>query len=103
MGFEVDVGGIGPFTITEGSSLTKGLVWPGEVAPLQWFRLGISLQPSAEENPPGTSLVLASERIGVQGDGQTFAEMTILNNGNTGGPFMAATYSLNVLSSPSHQ
>ena len=103
MSYEVDVGRVGPITIGEGQQMAVGLVWPGEIAPSQWYRMAISINPSPEENPPGTSLVIVSERFGIQGDGQQFTEFTVLNNGNTGSPFMAAVFTLNVISTPSHQ
>jgi hypothetical protein len=105
MSYEVDVGGLGPLTVAEGQAnmVTAGLVWPGEIAPFQWFRLSISINPSPEENPPGTSLRIVSERFGIQGDGQQFTEFTIVNDSSPGSPFMAAVCTLNIISTPSHQ
>lgn len=100
---EGEAGLVGPFTVSEGQPVTHGAVWPGEIGSGQWYRLAISLNPSSEQNPPGTSLQIVSERIGIQNDGQQFVEMTVLNNGNTGGPFFTAVYTLNVMSTPSHQ
>jgi len=105
MSYEVDVGGLGPMTVGEGAAnqVTVGLVWPGEIAAFQWYRLSLSINPDAEQNPPGTSLRVVGERYGIQGDGQQFTEFTILNDGNPDSPFPAATFTLNVMSTPSHQ
>jgi|SRR5262249_42829097 len=109
MSFEVDTGGVGPTTIIEddpnnpgANDATIGLVWPGEIASFQWYRLSLSINPSAEENPPGTVLRVMAERYGIQGDGQQFTEFTLRNESSTG-PFGAAVITLNVVSTPSHQ
>ena len=77
MSYEVDVGGLGPMTIMEddpqhpgANDVAVGLVWPNEIAPFQWFRLSLSLNPNTNQNPPGTRLRVISESFGIQGDGQ---------------------------------
>jgi hypothetical protein len=110
MSYEVDVGGLGPITIAVDdpnnpgqNDLTVGLVWPGEIASFQWYRLSLSLNPSAEQNPPGTLLKIISEFYGIQGDGQQFTTFTVRNLSNTDSPFQASVFTLNVVSTPSHQ
>ena len=105
MNYEVDVGGLGPMTIGEGAAnqVTVGLVWPEEITSFQWYRLSLSINPDAEQNPTGTSLRIVGERYGIEGDGQQFTEFTILNEGNPDNPSPAATFTLNVMSTPRHQ
>jgi len=109
MSYEVDTSGVGPMTITEddpnnpgANDVTVGLVWPGEIASYQWFRLSLSLNPSTDQNPPGTRLRVISESFGIQGDGQQFTDLT-LRNETSGSPFGASVFTLNVVSTPSHQ
>lgn len=109
MSYEVDTGGYGPVTILQddpnnpgGNDVTLGLVWPGEIASFQWYRLSLSINPSREENPPGTVLSVIGERFGIQGDGQQYTEFTVRNESSTGSPFQASVFTLNVVSTPSH-
>jgi len=108
MQYKVDTSGVGPLTISAGATnqVTVGLVWPGDIAFNQWYRLSLCLAPSAEENPPGTSLQIVSEIYGIQGDGQQATWLTVVNNTDysvVNSAFNSAVFTLNVLSTPGHQ
>ncbi len=108
MQYRVDTGGNGPITIGPGAAnqITVGLVWAQEIAAYQWYRLSMSLNPSAEENPPGTSLSIVSEIYGIQGDGQQATWFTIVNNtdySTVNSAFDTAAFTLNVVSTPGRQ
>lgn len=117
MSYEVDVGGlglsIGPPT---DPPITFGLVWPGEIAPHQWYRLSIAIDPGSRPdlpadppiytNPPGTLLTVISEQYGVQDDGQQFTQLTVRNDSVYDvprGSQVTVTFTVNAISSPSHQ
>jgi hypothetical protein len=102
MSYEVDVGAIGNFTLSEGWLVTMWSPNPGEFAPGQWFRLAPQLSP---DNSPGVSIAIgdtgdtgrSGEGIFIDGDGNQNAAMTVLNNGKG-----TAALTINWLSTPSH-
>jgi hypothetical protein len=55
MSYEVDVGNIGSFTLSQGWLVTMWNSMPGEFAPGQWFRLALQLDP---DNSSGVSIVI---------------------------------------------
>ena len=102
MSYEVDVGNIGSFTLSQGWLVTMWNSMPGEFAPGQWFRLAPQLD---LDNSSGVSIVIgdtantgrSGEGIFIDNDGLQNAAMTVFNNG-TG----TASGAINWLSTPSH-
>lgn len=99
MSFEVDVSGVGEAgfgisTWTPGSDSGLGVFWPGEIGPGQWYRLAPQLDGN---NSPGTSLLVKSEGVFIDGNGTHNAFIEIVNNGPN-----IAQFTINVISTPSH-
>jgi hypothetical protein len=102
MSYEVDVGSIGSYTLSQGWLVTMWGPNPVDFAPGQWFRLAPQLDP---DNSAGVSIVIgdtantgrSGEGIFIDNDGLQNPGMTVFNNG-TG----TASLTINWLSAPSH-
>jgi len=103
MSFEVDVAGVGGFTLGAGFTFTTPIeiFWTGEIAPGQWFRLAPQLD---VDNSINTSLQITYEGVLVDGNGTPNATINLLNDSaldnNGNGP--TASFTINVISTPSH-
>jgi hypothetical protein len=114
--YEVDVSGWGySIGATKASNpVTVGLVWPSDIAPYQWYRLSIAIDPpysGLPGDPPnstntgGTLLTIIGEQFGIQEDNQQYSQLTIRNDTDYSklpGTYPVVTFTLNVVSTPSH-
>jgi hypothetical protein len=88
------------------------LKWPGDIGPLQWYRISLALEPQNPRipgdeiytNPSGTLLTVTSEQYGIDENGEQFTQFTIRNDSNyvvPAGSSVTFLFTVNVLSSPS--
>jgi hypothetical protein len=87
--------------------------WPDEIAPNQWSRCVIALDPfqgpdlpgdpPIYTNPPGTLITIVAEKVGTDDNGQ-FAQIEVTGDSSFPQPNAEIFISFNVvvLSSPSH-
>ncbi len=114
MSYEVDVSG-NDVTFSRGFDEIFTTTWPNEIAPNQWFRLAIALDPSQGPalpgdppyyiNPPGTLLTVVAEKFGVDGNGNQFTQIEVRDDTTFDVPnaIVVLSFTINVISTPSHQ
>jgi hypothetical protein len=101
MSYEVDVVGVGPFTIASDEIFGKqpswsGVAfWPGEIAMGQWFAAALQV----DDHRPGASVTLVSQAPVTRADGSQGLRLTVANTSTIPG---AIQFTVNLISTPSH-